>query len=333
MGKLSEEELDVLLSRIKKTPKVVVPPTRGYDSGVHLIGDKYLVVSTDPCIGVPDNWFGWLLINYAASDVALFGADPEFCTLNLLGPVSLESEVFQNVMEQASCAAEELNISIVAGHTGRYQGVSELIGVCTAYGMIGKEKLITPGNAAPNNCIMCAKTIGSEVAANFSFTNRALANTLFGSKRVKELSKSFYLQSCVKEAKLFSRTGIVNAMHDVTEGGLVGALNEMAKASKIGFEIELEKVPIGREIQILREHFRLSEKQVLSMSSTGTVLAAVEPQAKKKIEEVSRQNGLPISFIGKFTKNQNRILVAEGRKTPWPRFPEDPYRRILSGQV
>ena len=57
----------------------------GYDSGVHLFDGKYMVVATDPCTGVPEEWFGCLLINYAASDVALSGAKPEFCTINLLG--------------------------------------------------------------------------------------------------------------------------------------------------------------------------------------------------------------------------------------------------------
>ena len=55
----------------------------GYDAGVHSLGDQCVVVSTDPCTGVPEEWFGWLLINYAASDVALSGAKPQFCTITL----------------------------------------------------------------------------------------------------------------------------------------------------------------------------------------------------------------------------------------------------------
>ena len=77
MGKLAPEELRNILGCIKKNKQVLVPPLMGYDSGVYLLGDKCVVVSTDPCIGVPEEWFGWLLIHYAASDVALFGAKPE----------------------------------------------------------------------------------------------------------------------------------------------------------------------------------------------------------------------------------------------------------------
>ena len=85
MGKLNSEELQKLLSCIKKDTRVILPPAVGYDAGVHLMGDNCVVVATDPCIGVPENWFGWLLINYAASDMALFspfiqGSSTEVCS-------------------------------------------------------------------------------------------------------------------------------------------------------------------------------------------------------------------------------------------------------------
>jgi hydrogenase maturation factor len=132
MGKLSSKDLAKLLRCIKKDSRVIIPPEPGFDSGVHLIGDKYMVVSTDPCIGVPEEWFGWLLIHYAASDVALFGARPEFCTINLLGPSSTKPQTFNRIMQQACNAAEEIQATIVTGHTGTYSDLSAVVGVCTA---------------------------------------------------------------------------------------------------------------------------------------------------------------------------------------------------------
>ena len=55
MGKLSPKNLKKLLRCIKADSRVVIPPMAGYDSGVHLMDDEWLVVSTDPCIGVPEN--------------------------------------------------------------------------------------------------------------------------------------------------------------------------------------------------------------------------------------------------------------------------------------
>ena len=98
MGKLATNELKKLLTCIKPDPRVVAPPQVGFDAGVHRLGDQYVVVATDPCIGVPETWFGFLLINYAASDAALFGAKPEFCTVTLMGPPTTTPQKFQEVM-------------------------------------------------------------------------------------------------------------------------------------------------------------------------------------------------------------------------------------------
>jgi len=333
MGKLPIENLTKLLSYVKKNSRVVVPPLPGFDSGVHLIdGDKYLVVSTDPCIGVPEGWFGWFIIHYAASDVALFGAKAEFCTINLLGPPSTKPTVFYRIMRQASIAADELGIAIVTGHTGTYEGLSTLLGVCTAYGAVDKDKLITPGGAKPRDHILCIKPIGLEVVVNFSLTHRTLAERLFGVQRARELKELVSLQSCVKEALLLAEIDGVHALHDATEGGLTAALNEMAEASKVGFKIELEKIRIPEEVNTLQECFRLSDEQVLSMSSTGTILAAVSSEAKDRVMETLRQNGVEARFLGFFTKNMRRILVKNGKETLFPKEADDPYERILSGK-
>lgn len=333
MGKLSRRELEKLLSCIKREPRVVVPPHPGFDSGVHLIGDKYLVVSTDPCIGVPEDWFGWLLIHYAASDVALFGAKPEYCTINLLGPTKTKPETFYAVMKQACAAAEELGMAIVTGHTGTYYGLSSLVGVCTAYGTVSRDRLITPDGAKPGDYVLFTKSLGLEIVINFAIAHKALAEQLFGSGRVIELSKLVPMQSCVKEALLLSDVGGVHAMHDTTEGGLTSALNEMAENSRVGFKIEWEKIPLSPDVWVLVDFFKLSEEQILSMSSTGTILAAVSPEAKDKVERVLRQNNVEASFLGVFSKDKRRTLLRNGKEMRFPEKVDDPYERILSGKL
>jgi hydrogenase maturation factor len=267
MGKLSNKDLQKLLVCIKKDQKVLIPPLPGYDSGVHLIGDGlYLVVSTDPCINVPQEWFGYLLIHYAASDVALFGAKPEFCTINLLGPLSTTPKTFFTVMKQACGAADDLGIAIITGHTGTYEGLSTVVGVCTAYGTIDKKNLITPAGARPGDYILCTKPLGLEIAVNLALLNHKLAEKLFETTRTKELSRLVPLESCVKEALTLAKTKSVHAMHDATEGGLTAALNELAEASNTGFRLECQKIPIVKETYALKKHFRLTDNQVLSMS-------------------------------------------------------------------
>ncbi len=330
MGKLAPNELQKLLSCIRKDERVLVPPMIGYDAGVHLLDDKYLVVASDPCTGVPEEWFGWLLVNYAASDVALFGAKPQFCTINLLGPRPTQPECFQKVMAQTCKAADELGIAIVRGHTGMYDSLKEIVGVCTVYGIVKPKKLITPGNAKPSDLIVCTKPLGLETVTNFSLIHKALARKLFGAKKQQEFARLVYMQSCVKEARQLADIKGVHAMHDATEGGFATALNELAEASNVGFSVNWEKIDVPDEALVLKEHFKLSDEQVLAMSSTGMILAAVDPQAQEKVKAELQKLGLSASFVGEFTESKERVLVRGKKKTAFPSQADDPYTMMLA---
>ncbi len=330
MGKLPKEKLQELLECVKSHPEVIIPPRSGYDSGVQLLNeDEYLVVSTDPCIGVPEKWLGWLLVHYAASDVALFGATPRFCTITLLGPADTKANAFLEIMKQVCSAAEDLNMAVVTGHTGTYGGLSSVVGVCTAYGTVRKEKLITPGDARAGDVILCTKQIGQELAVNFALTHRALAENLFDVIRTQKLQNLVGRQTCVAEAQLLANVVNAHAMHDTTEGGLVAALNDLADASNLGFIVDWEKIPFSEEIRILQTHFSLSQTELLSTSSTGTVLAAVNPQRGDLALKELRKHAIEACLIGTFTKGRKRLLHRGKKKAAFPPVAEDPYARIM----
>lgn len=331
MGKLTNRDLKKLLRCIKRDRRVVVPPQAGFDSGVHLTNeDRYMVVSTDPCIGVPEAWFGWLLIHYVASDIALFGAKMEFCTINLLGPKTTKAEVFQKIMKQACDAADEIGTAVVTGHTGTYEGVSSPVGACTGYGHVEKEGLITPAGAQPRDFIVCVKHIGLETLTNFALTHEAGAEKLFGTKRARELQNQVPMQSCVKEAHLLAEIEGVHAMHDATEGGITAAMNELSEASNIGFKVKWKDLLVPEEVYILKDVYKLSDAQVLSMSSTGTILVAVSPTAVNNVVAVLRRNGIKGKVWGFFEERLSRVLVKDGKNKPFPRVADDPYARLFS---
>lgn len=331
MGKLSAKELQKMLGCIKPDPRVVIPPLIGYDAGVHRVGDLYLVVAADPCTGVPPEWFGWFLINYAASDVALSGAKPQFCTITLLGPRPTAPEKFQTLMKQTCQAADELGIAIVRGHTGMYDSLKDLLGVCTVYGTVEPQRLITSGGAKPGDLILCTKPLGLETLTNFALTHQNVAEKLFGAKRCCELAGLVRMQSCVKEALELAKTSGVHAMHDATEGGFVSALNELAGASKVGLRVTWENIPFPVEVWALKEHFSFSDAQVLALSSTGTILGAVAPEAKDAVRAALEKLGLSASFIGEFTQNkEERILVKAGVDLAFPSRADDPYTMMMA---
>jgi hydrogenase maturation factor len=330
VGKIAFEDLQKVIRCIRHPPDIVVPPAPGFDAGVHDLGDgRYLVIATDPCTGVPGDWFGWLLVNYAASDVAVFGARPRFCTVNLLGPPSTDVAVFTRVMKQVCDAVEELDMAIVTGHTGTYTGLTTLVATCVAYGMVAKDRLITPAGARPGDRVLLTKPIGLETLVNFAVTHPAIARDLFGARRARTLAQQVQRQSCVADAVALAEHG-ATAMHDATEGGVVAALNEMAEASGVGFTVDSAALPISPSLRRLATHFALSPMQLLSTSSTGTLLAALPPpHVDQAVDELTRLQ-LDPRIVGTFTRNPRRLLRRDGRDDPFPNRIDDPYARIVS---
>ena len=335
MGKLGPKELEAVIRCIKRSYTTVVPPKVGFDSGVHrILGDHCLVVSTDPCLGVPKPWFGWLLIHYAASDVAVSGAEPRYCTVNLLGSPGTSTRLFQNVMMKACKAARELHMQIVAGHTGRYEGLDDLVGVCTAYGFTSLRELRTPGDVTPGDSILCTKPLGLETLVTFAHVRRDLAKKLFGKSRAAQLSRKFQFQSCVKEAIALSKMPEVHAMHDAAEGGLVSALNDMAEASHVGFSLDFARIAIPRDIHALVRQFRLSGDELMSMSSTGTLVVALKTGAEKMVLRRLSEMKIPARIVGTFCEGERRV-IKDHLERPFPRKAQDPFQKIcrLAGHV
>jgi hydrogenase maturation factor len=233
-------------------------------------------------------------------------------------------------MQQVCIAADELDTVIITGHTGFYDGIDTLLGVCTAYGFLRRKDLITPAGARPGDLILCTKPIGLEVLTNLAIRNKNLATRLFGASKTRDLARCIRMQSCVQEARLLAESGTTTAMHDATEGGLVVALNELASASNVGFVLDYQKLPVLPELQRLAEHFDLSRNQLLSISSTGTLLAAISPTHTERILRMLATSGISPRIIGSFTRSDKRIIRYKDRETSFPKNFDDSYAKILS---
>ncbi|WP_455368011.1 AIR synthase-related protein [[Eubacterium] cellulosolvens] len=330
MGKFASKKLTKIIRCIEPSERVILPPRAGCDAGVYESDkDHYMVVSTDPCTGVPKDWFGWLLIHYSASDVALFGAKPMLASINLLGPPKISYMAYKRIMDQACKAAKDLKIDIITGHTGNYPSLLQIIGVCTMHGFVRKENLITPAGSQPEDCILMIKPLGLETLTNFSLTHYEVSKKLLGLKATRRLRSMVRYQTCVEEALLLSKYGGVHALHDITEGGLVAALNEMADGSNLGFKVDYKSLPIINEVKLLQKHFRLALREVLSLSSTGSLLASISFDMKEEAIDALRKKGFSCAEIGKFTSTKMRCLDTGKMMCKFFSEAKDPYNKIF----
>ncbi len=150
------------------------------------------------------------------------------------------------------------------------------------------------------------KTAGVEGTAIVGSDRRY--RTSLGGGTVAAAEKYFEKMSVVEEAVSAYQTGLVHAMHDCTEGGVLGALFEVAAASGLGLEVAQESIPVSKET--LRV-CAVAGADPLKLISSGTLLLAVERGKEDAVLEAIAAAGSSATAIGRFTKG--RVVLTKGK--------------------
>ena len=136
--------------------------------------------------------------------------------------------------------------------------------------------------------------------------------------------------SVVSDARIALAAGAVHAMHDPTEGGLSGGLYELAAASGLGLEIDSDAIPILPET---REICGALDLDPLGLIASGSLLAAVPPDAAPATIAALTAAGIPAAIIGSATDAHAGVALtaADGATIPFPTFERDEIARYFDG--
>jgi phosphoribosylformylglycinamidine (FGAM) synthase-like enzyme len=99
-----------------------------------------------------------------------------------------------------------------------------------------------------------------------------------------------------------SSSGLIEAMHDCSDGGLAVACAEMSFAGGLGMELFLKEVPCrgvpstGRKLQAVRNDI------VLFSESNSRFIVEVKKENQKRFESLMKDN--PVGLIGCLSQNQ-----------------------------
>ena len=326
-GKLSREILSRIVSKSPLDRSVIVGPRAGFDSGIIRIENNTLVVTTDPAIYLPRNipidMFAFGAVHFAASDVAVFGALPKYMLYNFLVPVGTKVEFVETVSELICEYCRKLDISIVGGHTGAYYGIETPVIATTMMGHPINSEFILPSNAKPGDKILVTKWIGLEFVVALAYYDEEKLCEMVGEKKLRKFKQLYVLETVVDEALLLTKEKLTRAMHDITEGGLAVALNEIADASNVGFQVEYERIPMTPEISQVLSTLSINP---LHVSSTGSLLAAIPNDRAEQALKILHKNNVPATIIGEFTENtETRELVMNNKILPFPRGDKDAF--------
>lgn len=307
VGKIPESVLkrSVFKQIHTKRSEVLLGAGVGEDcAAVKLAEDEMFVMSTDPITGTATD-IGNLAIHITLNDLASAGAEPVGVLLTILLPENSEEAVLKETMAQIETACAEANVQIMGGHTEVTKAVNQpLINVC-GVGKAKVGKLVSTAGAKVGDDIIVTKWIGLEGTSIIAKEKEQELLSHYPAQLV-EAAKNFdkYL-SVLPEAASAVKSG-VSAMHDVTEGGIFGALWEMAEASGVGLEIDLKKIPVKQETIEVCEFFGINPYELIS---SGSMLMAA-PDGNTLVRELEKQ-GIHAAVVGKAVAGNDRVLINE----------------------
>ena len=294
-----------------KRKEVLLGPSAGIDGAILEVGEKSIIVSMDPITGALET-LGWLAVNVNANDIATFGCDPLFLVSCILLPEKAEEKTIRIISAQMNEAARALNIAIVGGHCETTPALTSPIVIGCAIGITEKGKYVTAAGAKSGDSLILTKNVAIEGTAILASDREALLKKFLNTKVLKN-AKEFYKQiSIVKDATTAFKTGGVHAMHDSTEGGVAGAIHEMADASNLGFHICEERIRVKPETQKICEFFSIDP---LRLIASGSLLIAAKPNSTDQIKEALAKEEVPSEVIGEFTPSpQDRTIIRKSGK-------------------
>jgi len=300
VGKLDPNVLKQLVFKClgAPSPRVIVGPKIGEDAAVIDFRDRVLVVHSDPITGAVEN-IGWLAVNVCANDIATRGVRPLWVLIVMLLPQNIDAVQLKQIADQIDEAAKELGIAVVGGHSEVTPGIHRPILVATTIGEAEKARFVSSSGARAGDRIIVTKGAAIEGTAILSTEFAEFLQTRVDRIVVQRAQKFIKMISVVKDALTAVEVGGVHAMHDATEGGIAGGLQEIAWASNVGIVAHEEKIPIYEETRTICQALNIDPLKTIG---SGALIISAHPEKAEKIVATLQRGGIQASIIGQIVE-------------------------------
>ncbi len=301
---------------------VSVGPQHGVDFGVVDVDGTALVMATDPVSVLPELGFeraGRFAVRIVLADVAVSGIAPSHLAISFSLPPEMTDDEFSRLWSAIHEECQSLGVSVVTGHTARYAGCSfPWVGASTAMAVGDHDAIIRPDGAQPGDDLVV--TTGPAVEACALFASLFADQIDCADDRLSRLADRLDELDAVRDALAAADAGGVTAMHDITEGGLLGALHEMASGAGLRFIVGRERVPTDPDVETLCETLGMDAWRA---TSAGSLLLAVEPDSTDAVLDALGDRGTTAARIGQVARGSGVTVDGEPTQPPsgdssWP---------------
>ena len=312
IGKLTASQLEeIIFKNIKKKRKEFLnTPGIGDDCAAIDLGDKICYISSDPITGAV-NKIGKLAVNITCNDLATTGTEPLGIMVTILAPPTTTTDDLKKIIIDMETECQLLNIDILGGHTEITDAVNKIIVSVTGIGFGTKEHYERKNKVDIDDLILLTKGVAIEGTAIIAYEKEVELTSVLTKDELNFAKSMMDMTSVVKEGLLSKKLN--KGMHDVTEGGILGALWEISELTKLGVTVFSNKLNIHSVSSKICNFYNIDP---LKLISSGSMIIIVSPKNKKNLMEILNSHKIPTFEIGRFTPNleDKFILDLEGNK-------------------
>jgi hydrogenase maturation factor len=314
-------------------PEVLVGPRAGQDSAiVKLGGGRVLAVTTDPLSVVPALGLeasARLSCHLIASDLWTTGIAPAWGSITFNLPPHMSDADLERYWLAMSDEWANLGVAVVTGHTGRYAGCDySIVGAGTLMGVGDESGYLTPAMASPGDRVIVTKGCAVEATAIAAWLFPKRLGARLGAAGVARARATLGQVSVVADCRAALRVGVrergVTALHDATEGGVLGGLLELARACGHDLEVARERIPLAPEARAACEVFGTDPYWTLS---EGALIATVRPAHAAAVQAALAEAGISAAEVGEVVPGRGALRLAEpdGSRRTLTEPQADPY--------
>ena len=285
---------------------IILRPSTGEDCSAIDPAGELCVFSTDPITGATKD-AGYLAVHINCNDVFSAGAEPVGILLTVLLPPKSEETLLEDLIQGVLRGTTELGIEVLGGHTEVTDAVVKPLISATVVGKTVKHHMVRTGGAEVGQDVIMTKWAGLEGTAIIAKEQEEALLHHISQELLEEAQSMGSFLSVGTEARIAMEHG-ATAMHDATEGGILGAVWELAECSHKGVTVFADKIPMKKSTEAVCQAAGINP---LRLISSGTmIISAFEGE---KLVEKLRQKGVEAAVIGRVTPSE-KILCMDGRE-------------------
>lgn len=281
-----------------------------HDGAIFDIEAGRMAFSTDSYvispIFFPGGNIGELAVNGTVNDLAMCGAQARYLSLSFILEEGLTMQEFWEVLVGIKYAAENAGVKIVTGDTKVVErGKGDKIFINTSgVGMLHPRADIRKSRVQVGDKILISGPIATHGIAILSVRQGLDFETSI-------VSDSTNLNHTV--LSLLDVFGPdIHLLHDPTRGGVATVLNELARDTRLGIDLEERAIPVLEEVAGACELLGLDP---LYVANEGVFITIVAAEAAESVLEVLRAdpNGTSAAVIGTVTEEHPRQVLLHSK--------------------